>query len=275
MLGIAIAFQDYNIFAGTGPIDAVWKSDFVGFANFIRVMGREEFMLAMRNTFVISGLKIAFLFPLPIILALMLNSIRSVAYKRVAQTIVYIPHFFSWVIVAGIFMTLLSMNGIVNQLFVRLGRNEAIPFFMDPSLFRWLLIFTDAWKEVGWGTIVYLAAIAGIDQEMYEAAHVDGARPFQQLVSITLPSLTPTIVLLLTMRVAAVMDAGFGQILVMYNPTVYATSDIIQTYVYRIGLGKMDFSMGTAVGVFNSGINFILMILANAFSRRMTGRGIW
>ena len=275
MFGISIAFRDYNIFAGNGPIDAIWKSDYVGFANFIKVMGREEFVRALRNTFLISGLKIAFLFPLPIILALMLNSIKSLAFKRVSQTIVYIPHFFSWVVVAGIFMTLLSMSGVVNQVLANLFKIEPIPFFMNSGLFRGLLIFTDAWKEVGWGTIVYLAAIAGIDQEMYEAAHVDGARPYQQLFRITLPSLVPTIVLLLTMRVAAVMDAGFGQILVMYNPTVYETSDIIQTYVFRIGLGKMDFSMGTAVGVFNSVINFTLMIGANAISRRATGKGIW
>lgn len=275
IFGIAIAFRDYNIFAGDNPIDAILKSDFVGLANFRRVMMREEFSNAFLNTFIISGLKIAVLFPLPILLALMLNAVNNSVFKRISQTVIYIPHFFSWVIVAGIFMTLLSVSGVVNDIYTGVTGNEPLRFFMDGGLFRGLLIFTDAWKEAGWGTIVYLAAIAGIDQEMYEAAHIDGARPFQQLFYITLPSLTATIVLLLIMRISSVMDAGFTQILVMYNPTVYNASDIIQTYVYRIGLGQLDFSMATAVSVFNAVINLVLMVSANMLSRKLTGKSIW
>lgn len=275
MYGIVIAFSDYNIFAGNNPIDAMIKSEFVGFDNFRRVMGREEFVRAFLNTFIISGLKLALLFPIPIVLALMLNAVRNNAFKRITQTVIYIPHFFSWVIVSGIFMSLLSINGVVNQVLAALGMREPLRFFMDGGLFRGVLLFTDAWKEAGWGTIIYLAAIAGIDPSLYEAAVIDGARPFQQLRYITLPGLASTIVLMLIMRISSVMDAGFTQILIMYNPTVYSTSDIIQTYVYRIGLGQMDFSMGTAIGLFNSVISFVLMISANLLSRRVSGRSIW
>ena len=276
LFGVSIAFVDYNIFAGSGPVDAIFKSDFVGFANFRRLMAREEFTRAFINTFIISGMKLAFLFPLPIIFALMLNAVRLSAFKRITQTVIYIPHFFSWVIVAGIFMTIMSMNGIFNQIYQSLtGAETPLRFFMDGGLFRGVLIFTDAWKEAGWGTIVYLAAIAGIDQELYEAAVIDGARPYQQLIYITLPSLLSTIILLLILRISSVMDAGFTQILAMYNPTVYKTSDIIQTYVYRIGLGQMDFSLATAVGLFNSVINLTLIISANSLSRKLAGKSIW
>ena len=153
--------------------------------------------------------------------------------------------------------------------------DEPILFFMDHGVFRWLLVFTDAWKEVGWSTIVYLAALTGVDQELYEAAVIDGAKKMQQLWYITLPSIMSTIILMLILRVGSVMDAGFGQILVMYNPTVYKVADIIQTYVYRIGLGKMDFSLGTAVGLFNSLVALILVVGTNTLSRRAMGKSIW
>jgi len=276
LLGISIAFVDYNIFASTNPIKAILASDFVGFDHFIRVFQKSDFLQALRNTFTISFLKIAMLFPMPIVFALIINSLRNLAFKRVVQTIIYIPHFFSWVVVSGLFMQILSTAGLVNNALKNIGLiDEPIKFFMDQGLFRWLLVFTDGWKEIGWSTIVYLAALAGVDQELYEAAVIDGARKMQQLWYITLPSILSTIVLLLIMRVGAVMDAGFNQILVMYNPTVYKVSDIIQTYVYRIGLGKMEFSLGTAVGLFNSAVAFILVIGTNMISRKTVGRSIW
>lgn len=276
LLGISIAFVDYNMFAGNNPINAILASKFVGFANFARVFRKADFRQALGNTFTISFMKIVILFPLPIIFALIIHSLKAMKFKRVVQTVVYIPHFFSWVVVSGIFMQILSSGGLVNTALLKSGLvSEPVKFFMDQGKFRWLLIFTDGWKEIGWSTIVYLAALAGVDQELYEAAVIDGARKMQQLWYITLPCIMSTIILMLIMRVGSVMDAGFGQILVMYNATVYKVSDIIQTYVYRIGLGKMDFSLGTAVGLFNSAVAFVLVIGTNLISRKALGKSIW
>lgn len=276
MLGIYIAFIDYNMFGGSNPIQAIINSEFVGLENFTRVFRKTEFLQALANTFVISFMKIGCVFPMPIIVALILHSIQNARFKKTVQTIIYLPHFFSWVVVSGIFMTILSSTGVVNTYSQRWGLiDEPILFFMDHGVFRWLLVFTDAWKEVGWSTIVYLAALTGVDQELYEAAVIDGAKKMQQLWYITLPSIMSTIILMLILRVGSVMDAGFGQILVMYNPTVYKVADIIQTYVYRIGLGKMDFSLGTAVGLFNSLVALILVVGTNTLSRRAMGKSIW
>ena len=276
LLGISIAFVDYNMFAGSNPIQAILKSDFVGWKNFIRVFRKTEFLQALRNTFIISFMKIGCVFPLPIIFALIIHSVSAMRFKKVVQTIIYLPHFFSWVVVSGIFMSILSSNGIVNTAMKNMGFiEEPVLYFMDQKIFRWLLVFTDAWKEVGWSTIVYLAALTGVDQELYEAAVIDGARRFQQLIYITLPSILSTIILMLVLRVGSIMDAGFGQILVMYNPTVYKVADIIQTYVYRIGLGKMDFSLGTAVGLFNSVVALVLVLGTNMISRRLSGKSVW
>ena len=276
MLGISIAFVDYNMFAGSNPIKAILNSEFVGWKNFARVFRKAEFLQALRNTFTISFMKIVFVFPLPILVAMVIHSIGCARFKKTVQTIIYLPHFFSWVVVSGIFMSILSSTGIVNTALKNWGLiDEPVLFFMDHGVFRWLLVFTDAWKEVGWGTIVYLAALTGLDQELYEAAVIDGAKKMQQLWYITLPGILSTIIMMLILRVGSVMDAGFGQILVMYNPTVYKVSDIIQTYVYRIGLGKMDFSLGTAVGLFNSVVALVLVVGTNMISRRTVGKSIW
>lgn len=276
LLGIYIAFIDYNMFAGSNPIRAILASDFVGFHNFARVFRKAEFLQALGNTFTISFMKIGCLFPLPILFALIIHSLKNFYFKRVVQTVIYLPHFFSWVVVSGIFLSLLSSGGLVNTWLLKLGLiRQPILFFMNQGVFRWLLIFTDGWKEIGWSTIVYLAALSGVDQELYEAAVIDGARKMQQLIYITIPSILSTIILLLILRIGSVMNAGFGQILVMYNPTVYRVADIIQTYVYRIGLGKMDFSLGTAVGLFNSLVAFVLVVSTNLLSRRAIGRSIW
>jgi len=276
LLGISIAFVDYNMFAGSNPIQAILKSDFVGWKNFARVFRKTEFLQALRNTFIISFMKIGCVFPLPIIFALIIHSVSAMRFKKVVQTIIYLPHFFSWVVVSGIFMSILSSTGIVNTAMKNWGLiDEPVLYFMDQKIFRWLLVFTDAWKEVGWSTIVYLAALTGVDQELYEAAVIDGARKLQQLIYITLPSILSTIILMLVLRVGSIMDAGFGQILVMYNPTVYKVADIIQTYVYRIGLGKMDFSLGTAVGLFNSVVALVLVLGTNMITRRLSGKSAW
>jgi len=274
MVGIIIGFKDYSLFAGNNPVDAIFKSDWVGLKNWTSLWKQPEFRRSVSNSFIISIMKIVLTFPVPVILALMINEVRHRTTKRVIQTVLYLPHFMSWVVVAALFLSLLGTSGIVNNLIVSLG-GESQKFFMDNRWFRWVLVFTSAWKESGWGTIVYLAAITGIDPELYEAAKVDRANRLQQIWHITLPGIAGTIVMMLIMRLAGIMGAGFSQILVMYNPTVYASGDIIETYVYRVGLGQMNFSRGTIVGLFGSVVGATLMMAGNYISRKVTEKSIW
>lgn len=274
MYGLTIAFKDYDLFAAENPIAAVFASDWVGLGNFIDIFKRPDFLRALRNTIIISLLKLVFVFPIPILFAILLNELRYVKFQKTVQTIVYLPHFLSWAIVAGIFVNLLSSTGVVNSLIQSLG-GDKIDFLMSNKWFRPVIVISDAWKEVGWSSIIYFAAIAGLDQECFEAAEVDGANRFQRILYVTLPGLLPTIVLMLILRVGSIMDAGFSQIFAIYNPTVYETGDIIGTYVYRMGLGKLDFSTGTAVGLFNSIIAFVLVLESNHFAKKSTGKSIW
>ncbi|MFD2327951.1 ABC transporter permease [Cohnella sp. GCM10020058] len=269
MYGIVIAFQDYNIF------DGISASDWVGLTQFRKLMHSAEFMQVFANTLLISIYKIVLLFPIPILIALLLNEIRFTAFKRTVQTIIYMPHFLSWVIISGLFMTILSpSDGLVNSVIQWFG-GEPVKFFMDNSVFRSVVVFTAGWKEIGWNAIIFIAALAGIEQEQYEAASIDGASRLRQMWHISLPGLLPTIILMLILRLGIVLDAGTEQILTMYNPTVYESGDVIGTYVYRTGLGKMDYSFSTAVGLFNSVVGFILVVTGNWFSKRVLKRGIW
>jgi putative aldouronate transport system permease protein len=274
LYGIIIAFKDYNMFAGSSPLDAIAKSPYVGFANFARLFRSPDFLRVFRNTLTISLYKMFYLFPLPILLALLLNEIRNLYFKRGLQTVLYLPHFISWPVVSGIFVALLSSTGIINNLIKSLG-GDPIMFLMDKRYFRSVLVVTDGWKSVGWSSIIYLAAISGVDMSLYEAARVDGAGKLSQTWHVTLPSITPTIIMLLVLNVGGILEAGFQQIFIMYNPIVYEVADIIGTYVYRVGLGQMQFGFGTAVGLFNSVVAFILIISSNYLSRRSTGRSIW
>lgn len=274
MYGIIIGFKDYNLFAGNNPFDAIGKSEWVGLDHWNKLWQQTDFRRAIKNTFVISFMKVGFGFPIPIILAIMINEVRGRVLKRSIQSTLYLPHFLSWVVVGALFQSILASNGVVNQITMQLG-GEPQRFFMSNQWFRWILLFTSIWKESGWGTIIYLAAIAGIDQELYEAAMVDGATRLQQIRYITLPGMATTIVMMFILRLGGLMDAGFSQIFVMYNPTVYATGDIIGTYVYRVGLGQLNFSQGTIVGLFNSVLNCLLMFIGNALSRRYAGKSIW
>ncbi|MDI4647146.1 ABC transporter permease subunit [Cohnella sp. F6_2S_P_1] len=269
MYGVVIAFQDYNIF------DGISASEWVGLTQFRKLMHSSEFMQVFANTLLISIYKIVLLFPIPILIALLLNEIRFTAFKRTVQTIIYMPHFLSWVIISGLFMTILSpSDGLVNSVIQWFG-GEPIKFFMDNSVFRSVVVFTAGWKEIGWNAIIFIAALAGIEQEQYEAASIDGASRLRQMWHISLPGLLPTIILMLILRLGIVLDAGTEQILTMYNPTVYESGDVIGTYVYRTGLGKMDYSFSTAVGLFNSVVGFILVVSGNWFSKRVLKRGIW
>lgn len=269
MGGVVIAFQDFNIFKGIA--DSAW----VGFDNFVRLFTSADFLLVFKNTLIISIMKILILFPLPIVLAILLNEIRHLKFKKTIQTVVYLPHFISWVIVSGLFIGILSVNGgIVNNILTLFGQ-EPIPFFMSKDYFRWVLVFTEGWKEVGWGTIVYLAAIVGIDQEQFEVAKIDGANKLQQIIHITIPSIAPTIILMFILRLGSLLNAGTEQILVMYNPVVYDVADVIGTYVYRVGLGTSDYSFSTAVGLFNSVISFILIVTGNTLTKKFFDSSIW
>ncbi|WP_144932953.1 sugar ABC transporter permease [Paenibacillus sp. 32O-W] len=269
MYGIIIAFKDFNIFTGFA------ESPWVGMDNFKRLFTSPDFVNVFKNTLIISLYKIVFLFPLPIIVAILMNELKNMIFKRTIQTIVYLPHFLSWVIVSGLFIDLLSTNGgLINRMIVALG-GEPIAFFLDHTIFRSVLITSAGWKELGWSTIVYLAALSGIDPQLYEAARIDGANKFKQILYITLPGLTPIILLMFILRLGSILEAGTEQILVMYNPNVYNVADVIGTYVYRVGLGEQDYSFSTAVGLFDSVIGFILIITGNYLSRKYLQRGIW
>ncbi|MNH89253.1 putative multiple-sugar transport system permease YteP [compost metagenome] len=269
MYGIIIAFKDFNIFEGMAA------SEWVGFKHFEKLFSSESFLHVFQNTLAISLYKIIFLFPLPIIVAILLNELKNLAFKKGIQTVIYLPHFLSWVIVSGLFIDMLSVNGgIVNKIIIGFG-GEPIRFFLDSEVFRSVLIFTAGWKEVGWSTIVYLAALTTIDPQLYEAAKIDGANRWKQTLHITLPGLIPIILLMFILRLGNILEAGTEQILVMYNPGVYNVADVIGTYVYRIGLGEQDYSFSTAVGLFDSVIAFILIISGNAFGRKYLNRGIW
>ena len=274
LYGILIAFKDYNIFAGSNPIDAIAKSPWVGFANFERLFKSSEFIKVLVNTLIINGMKILFLFPIPIICAILLNEIRNKAFRKLSQTAIYVPYFFSWVVVFGIFYSLFGSYGVVNNVIAALG-HARIKFFTDTGIFRWLLVFTEGWKEIGYNTVIYLAAITGIDIALYEAASVDGANKWKQIWHVTIPGLLPTIVLMFILKVGYILDTGFEQVLVFYNPAVYDVADIIQTYVYRLGMGQMDFPLSTALGLFNSVVAFVLIVSANMISKKLIHRSIW
>lgn len=272
--GISIAFKDFNIFASSNPIKAIAASPWVGFENFYKIMGSSSFFTVFRNTLAINGLKIIFVFPIPIILALFICELSSHGFRKLTQTMLFVPYFFSWVIIFGIFKSALGTYGIVNTIFQRIGSNS-LSFFTDYSLFRFVLVFTDGWKNIGYNMVIFLAAIIAIDPTLYEAAKIDGAGTFRRMWSITIPSIMPTIVLMLILKVGHILDSSFEQVLVFYNPSVYEVADIIKTYVYRMGIGKMNFSQATALDLFNSVVAFILIVGTNFISRKTLHRSIW
>ena len=272
--GLQIAFKNYKIFAAETPWKAIAESTWVGMKHFNKLFASSQFKVVLRNTLEINFMKILWLFPIPILCAILLNEIRHAFYQKLCQTLIYVPYFFSWVLIFGIFYSLLGSYGIVNTL-IAAGGGDRVNFFGDQSIFRSVLVFTEGWKEVGYNTVIYLAAITGIDITLYEAAKVDGANKFAQIWHITLPGLLPTIVLMLIMKVGYILTTGFEQVLVFYSPPVYDVADIIETYVYRIGLGQANFSLATALGLFNAVIAFVLIVGANTVSKKTLGRSIW
>jgi putative aldouronate transport system permease protein len=272
MLGIVIAFKDISPFGGVeGIIEAPW----VGFKHFQRFFNSIFFWDVVENTIVISGLKILFGFPAPILFALMLNEIMRVKFKRLVQTISYLPHFISWVVVTGLVTALLATNGGVITEFLNNLTGESWSFLGSPVHFRGILVSTHVWKTIGWSSILYLAAMSAIDPALYEAAAIDGANRWQMARNITLPSIAFVITILFIFEVGRLLDAGFEQILLLYSPGVYGVSDIIDTYVYREGLLGLKYSFAAAVGLFKGVIAFIMIILANTLANKLGQTGIW
>lgn len=269
--GIQMGFKDFN--AAIGVANSPW----VGLNFFERLFSSPFFYRVFRNTLVLNILNLIFGFPAPIILALMLNEMHSTTYKRITQSIMYIPHFFSWVVLGGIVLGILSpSHGIINTIYKAIsGAEEGIYFIASEKWWRPVFIIVNIWKEVGWGTIIYLAAISGVDMELYEAAIIDGANKAQQIWHITLPSIRPTIVILLILRMGSMMDVGMESILVLENDIVRNVSDVFSTYIYRQGVTKAQYSLTTAMGLFQSVVSCTLLLSTNAISNRLTGEGIW
>jgi len=269
LTGSIIAFQDYNVFKG------VFGSPFVGLKHFDNLFTYPEFSRVLINTLLISLYKLAFGFPAPIILALLLNEVRKMLFKRFTQTVLYLPHFISWVIVGGLVINFLSPTiGLFNDFLRWLGM-EPIFFMQESEYFRSIVVISGIWKEAGWGTILYLAALAGINPDLYESAEVDGAGKLRQAFSITLPCLIPTIMVLLLLQIGSVMDVGFEQIYILLNPLVWETGEVFDTYIYRVGLLGNQYSYTTAIGIFKSVVGFTLLVGANQLSKRMTGNSIY
>ena len=269
MFGLIIAFKDYNMFLG------VRDSEFVGLANFVDIFRRPGFFRAVRNTLILNGVDLILGFPLPIILALLLDEIRNMSFKKATQTIIYIPHFLSWVIVGGIMMQVFATNsGAINIFLKRLGITP-IPFLTDEIWWIFTYFIRGVWQGIGWGAIIYMAAISGIDPVLYEAAKIDGCNKIKMIIHITIPSIMTTIVILLLLRIGKLASIGFEKPFILGNSLVNNVSDVLSTYVYRIGIQNSQFSTATTVGLFQSIINFILIISANYFSKAVGEEGIW
>ncbi|WP_420852183.1 ABC transporter permease [Paenibacillus hamazuiensis] len=269
MAEVIIAFQNYSPFMG------IWKSPWVGLQHFERFFANPDFMLLFRNTMAINLLNLALFFPLPIIVSLMLNELRSVIYKRIVQSIVYMPHFLSWVIIAGLtFLLFAKGQGVVNKILEAMGM-ERIGFLTSPNLFWIMVTAQSVWKEAGWGTIIFLAAIAGVDPQIYEAARMDGAGRFRQMWHVTLPAIRSVIVILLILRLGHIMDVGFEQIFLMYNGAVSKVAEVFDTYVYRVGIQQAQFSYSTAVGLFKSVVGLALVLIANKVAKKFGEEGVF
>ena len=266
--GAQIAFRNFT------PLRGVWGSPWVGFDNFRQFFGSVFFFRLFRNTVVISVVQLAFTFPAAIILALMINELRIKYLKKSVQTILYLPHFISVVVVAGLVVAILSPSGVVNSM-IRFFGGETVFFFIEPNYFPFILAFTDLWQSTGFNSIIYLAALSSIDPGLYEAAVMDGASRYQQIKKITLPCLIPTIVILLILAMGNIFTVGFQRILLLYNPSIFYRADVIGTFVFRRGLGAQDFSFAAAVDMFNSVLNLTMIIIFNKFMRRLGETSLW
>ncbi|GIO61044.1 MULTISPECIES: ABC transporter permease [Paenibacillus] len=269
MWGVLLAFQNYQPFTG------FWKSEWVGFEHFRLFFENPEFYMLLRNTLLLSFYNLIFFFPAPIILALLLNEVRLAFFKRTIQTMIYVPHFISMVIVASLtYVFLTTEGGTVNELLFQYTGNK-IQFLSDPSWFRPMIILQTIWKECGWGTIIFLAALAAVDVEQYEAATIDGANRWRQIWHVTLPAIRSTIVILLILRMGSVLDNGFEQIYLMLNPLNRTVGEVFDTYVYAMGITQGAFSYSTAVGLFKSIVGVTLVLGTNWLAKKFGESGLY
>jgi len=269
MFGVVIAFKDFSLRKG------IWGSEWVGLAHFQRFISHPYFYRLIRNTFLLSIYSMIFSFPLPIILALMINELRSAAYKKIVQTISYLPHFISTVAIVGMVVLMLSpTTGFVNKMLTMIGI-EPIYFMIEKSWFRTIYIASGVWQSVGWSAIIYLASLAGVNPELYEAATIDGATRLQRIRHINIPGIKNTIMILMILNLGSMLSVGSEKVLLMYNEMTYETADVISTYIFRVGLLHAEYSYSTAVGLMNSVINMVLLIIANNLSRRFADFSLW
>ena len=264
MVGLSIAFQDYS------PLFGILDQEWCGLENFRYIFSLSTFPRVIYNTMFIALMKIIAGIIVPVTFALMLNEVRNMPYKRTLQTVVYLPHFISWVALAGIFMDVLSLDGIVNRM-LGVMSVKSIYFLGDEKIFPYTMVVTDVWETFGWNAIVYLAAVTGIDPQLYEAAYLDGAGRFRQTLHVTLPGIMPIVVLMSVLSIGNVLRAGFDQIFNLYSPLVYSTGDIIDTFVYRLGILGAQFGPATAVGLFQSAVSFVLIVSGYWIADRFLG----
>jgi len=269
MYGLQIAFKNYSLFKG------IEGSQWVGLDNFLEFFQGPYFGRNLRNTLLINLYSLLVVFPAPIIFALLLNEVRNVRFKRFTQTATYLPHFMSTVIIAGIIVNFLApSSGIVNLLIERLG-GEKIYFMVKPEYFRTVFIGMNLWKETGFNSIIYISALAGINQELYEACRIDGAKRWRQTIHVTIPGILPTIMVMLILRVANMLEVGYESIILLYQPSTYETADVISTYVYRAGLQQAQYALASAVDLTNAVVSLLLVSIANTVSKKITEIGIW
>ncbi len=268
MYGASIAFKEFT--PGKGILGSPW----VGFRHFESFFTGQYFWRTIRNTLLLSVYSLVFTFPIPIIFALLLNEVRNKYFKKAIQTISYLPHFISVMIICGMIINFTARDGVVNDVIAALG-GERTTMLLKPELFRFLYLSTGVWQELGWNSIIYIAALSSIDPTLYEAAYMDGAGKLKQTFHITLPGLAPIIVTLLILKMGNMMEVGFEKILLLYNPNIYETADVISTFVYRRGLIEFQYSFSAAVGIFNSVVNFLLLITANTISRKVSENSLW
>lgn len=268
MYGVTIAFKDYNIFKG------VFESPWVGLDVFQKIFANKNFWSAIKNTFALNFITLGVSFPLTIIVSLMLNELGNAKFKKITQSIFYLPHFVSWVVVAGIASNLFALqDGAVNMLLQRIGL-EKIPFLSSNGWWIFTYVVCHVWKEIGWGTIIYLAALTGVDESLYKAAYLDGATKFQRLIYITLPSIKSVIVTMLILSLSKMMSIGLDAPLLLENSKVMGVSEVISTYTYRIGIQKALYSESTAIGLFQSVVNIIILVAADRFAKLIGEEGI-
>lgn len=269
MYGIQIAFKDYKAMSG------IWGSDWIGFKHFQQFFQSYYFPTLMKNTLTITLLSFVIGFPFPILLALLLNEIRSSVFKKTVQTVTFAPHFISTVVMCGIIVIFTNpSSGILNHLLASLGF-ERYNFMQDAGMFKWIYVISDVWQETGWNSIIYIAALSSVSEELHEAARVDGATKLQRIIHINVPALMPTIIILLILRCGSILSLGYTKIYLLQNDLNLTASEVISTYVYKVGLIQANFSFSTAVDLFNTGINAVMLILVNYISKRVGETSLW